>query len=71
MRNSDFDGDGLSNLYEITYGYDPFDAASTSDGQDAALDPDGDGLNNITEQARALDPMRQDNPKLLLQVSME
>lgn len=69
--NADFDGDGLSNIFELTYGYDPFNAASTPDGNDNALDPDGDGLSNSTEHTQALNPMVKDNPKLLLRVSVE
>jgi hypothetical protein len=63
-RNADFDGDGLSNIFEVTYGYDPFDAGSS----DNLLDPDEDGMGNGTEQTRGLDPMRKDNPKVMLQV---
>lgn len=70
-RNADFDGDGLSNLFEVTFGYDPFDANSTADGADSALDPEGDGMTNATENTRRLNPMVKDNPKLLLQVAVE
>jgi len=69
--NADFDGDGLSNIFEVTYGYDPFDSASTADGNDNALDPEGDGMTNSTENTRGLNPMAKDNPKLLLQVTTE
>ena len=62
--NADFDGDGLSNIFEVTYGYNPFDSGSG----DNLMDPDQDGMGNSTEQARALDPMRKDNPKVMLQV---
>lgn len=68
-RNADFDGDGLSNIFEVTYGYDPFQATSTIDGPDASLDPDGDGMTNTTENVMALNPMVKDNPKVLLQVT--
>ncbi len=70
-RNADFDGDGLSNLFEVTYGYNPFQPTSTIDGPDALLDPDDDGMGNDTEQALALNPMVKDNPKVLLQVTEE
>lgn len=69
--NADFDGDGLSNIFEVTYGYGPFETASTSGGNDNALDPEGDGMTNATENARGLNPMGKDNPKLLLQVTEE
>lgn len=69
--NADSDNDGLSNIFEVTFGYNPFDANSTSDGRDNALDPEEDGMTNATENTRRLNPMAKDNPKLLLQVSME
>lgn len=65
-RNADFDGDGLSNIFEVTFGYDPFNS-----GGDNALDPDADGMSNSTENTKSLNPMRKDNPKLLLQVTEE
>lgn len=69
--NADFDGDGLSNIFVVTFGYDPFDANSTVDGPDAELDPDGDGMTNATESIKALNPMAKDNPKVLLEVTVE
>ena len=69
--NADFDGDGLSNIFEVTFGYSPFDANSTSDGPDNALDPDGDGMTNATENTKRLNPMKKDNPKLQLQVTVD
>lgn len=69
--NADFDGDGLSNIFEVTFGYDPFQTTSTIDGPDASLDPDGDGMTNGTENTKGLNPMLRDNPKLLLQVTEE
>ncbi len=69
--NADFDGDGLSNIFEVTFGYNPFDASSTADGNDNALDPEGDGMTNATENTKGLNPMAKDNPKLMLQVTEE
>lgn len=69
--NADFDSDGLSNIFEVTFGYSPFDANSTADGSDNALDPEGDGMTNATENTKGLNPMKKDNPKLLLQVTVE
>jgi hypothetical protein len=66
--NADFDGDGLSNIFEVTFGYDPYNPNSTAEGADNALDPDGDGMTNATEHTRKLNPMAKDNPKVLLQV---
>jgi hypothetical protein len=68
--NADFDGDGLSNIFEVTFGYDPFQATSTVDGPDASLDPDGDGLSNAAELAAGSDPMVKDNALLNLEVSV-
>ncbi len=68
--NADFDGDGLSNIFEVTFGYDPFQTTSTIDGQDASLDPDGDGLGNASEQAAGSDPMAKDNGLVNLEVSV-
>jgi hypothetical protein len=67
--NADFDGDGLTNIFEVTFGYSPYNANSTVDGADNALDPEGDGMTNATENSRGLNPMAKDNPKLLLQVT--
>lgn len=67
-RNADMDGDGLSNIFEVTFGYDPFNPASTVDGNDNELDPDGDGMTNATENAMALNPMVKDNPAVMLEV---
>lgn len=69
--SADLDSDGLSNIFELAYGYDPFNAASTAGGNDNALDPDGDGLTNSTEHTKALNPMLKDNPKVMLQVTVE
>lgn len=69
--NADFDGDGLSNIFEVTHGYDPFEAESTIDGPDAALDPDADGLGNSAEVALGTNPMTKDNPVLLLSVTVD
>jgi hypothetical protein len=69
--NADFDGDGLNNIFEVTFGYNPYSANSTVHGTDNALDPDGDGMVNATENTRGLNPMVKDNPKLLLRVTVE
>ena len=69
--NADFDGDGLSNIFEVTFGYDPYSAVSTLDGPDNALDPESDGMTNSTENTRGLNPVARDNPILLLQVTVE
>lgn len=69
--NADQDGDGLSNIFEVTHGYDPFDIESTIDGADASLDPDADGLGNNTEQSSGTNPMSKDNSLLQLEVIVD
>lgn len=69
--NADLDSDGLSNIFEVTFGYDPFDANSTVDGPDNALDPEGDGMTNATENTRGLNALTKDNPLLKLEVTVE
>jgi hypothetical protein len=69
--NADLDGDGLSNIFEVTHGYDPFDINSTIDGADNLLDPDGDGLGNSVEQSHGTNPMTKDNPLLQLEVTVD
>lgn len=60
----DTDGDGLTDVFEITYGYPTLkpDVADT-DGNgisDADEDSDGDTINNLTEQKNGTDPLAQD-----------
>lgn len=69
--SADLDGDGLSNIFEVTYGYDPFQQTSTIDGPDESLDPDEDGLGNASELAARANPMLKDNPMLQLEVTVE
>lgn len=61
----DTDGDGLSDEWEIANGFNP------NDPSDANVDPDVDGITNATENTKGLNPMAKDNPKLLLQVTVE
>jgi Bacterial TSP3 repeat len=59
--NADFDEDGLSNLFEVTFGYDPFDPESNPNGAaNAGADPDGDGLTNAEELTPGTDPNNPD-----------
>lgn len=69
--NADRDGDGLSNIFEVTHGYNPFQVESTIDGLDASLDPDEDGLGNTAEQSVGSNPMSKDNPLLELEVTAD
>lgn len=66
--NADQDSDGLSNIFEVTHGYDPFDIESTLDGADASVDPDADGLGNAAEEVAGTNPMSKDNALLDLEV---
>jgi len=60
-ENSDFDKDGMSNLFEVMNGFNPFVA-------DLTADPDGDGLNNVHEQTAGTNPNAKDNPAVKLSV---
>jgi hypothetical protein len=68
---ADFDEDGLTSIFEVTHGYDPFDGDSTLDGPDAELDPDDDGLGNLSEAATGSDPMAKDHPVVALEVAVD
>lgn len=48
--SQDSDGDGLPDLWERSYGFNPLDA------KDAGLDFDGDGFSNLEEYAAKTDP---------------
>lgn len=60
-ENADYDNDGLSNLFEVMNGFNPFV-------YDANNDLDGDGLNNQNEQTAGTDPNAKDNPAVKLSV---
>lgn len=51
----DSDGDGMSDEFEATYGFDPQDPS------DAALDTDDDGLSNLEEYLLGTDPEKADS----------
>ena len=62
--DTDDDGDGISDAYELTLGFDPLDASSTpadvdNDGIPNALDTDNDndGISDADELANGLDPL--------------
>ncbi len=69
--NADFSNDGLSNIFKVTHGYDPFETESTDDGPDADLDPDQDGFSNASEYALGRNPMRMDHPAVQLVVTVD
>lgn len=61
-RNSDTDGDGLSDGYERNFGLNALDADEDSNGvPDGNDDPDQDGLTNLSEQAVQTDPYNPDS----------
>lgn len=67
--SSDYDGDGLSNLFEVMNGLDPF--SDDSDGDltlDGAEDEDLDGAVNTTEALSGTDPGKKDHPAVKLSV---
>lgn len=58
---SDSDGDGMSDRYEILYGFDPADSDEDGDGiVDGMNDADGDGLKNVKEEEARTDPTNTD-----------
>lgn len=53
-EDDDNDNDGMSNAYELTYGFNPYDAS------DADQDTDGDGLTNKQEFDLGTNPLQVD-----------
>jgi hypothetical protein len=67
--NADFDGDGLSNIFEVMNGYSPHKIDSNDDGiPDGADDLDEDGTLTIFEQNSGRDPKTKDHPAVKLSV---
>jgi hypothetical protein len=65
--DGDYDGDGLSNLFEVQMGLDPFSADSDGDGNpDTTGDDDGDGLITGNEDAFKKNPLWMDHPDVKL-----
>ncbi|MDT8421324.1 MAG: hypothetical protein RQ754_12920 [Desulfuromonadales bacterium] len=54
IHDNDYDNDGMSNVWEATYGLD------MNDPSDANGDLDGDGLTNLEECQRGTDPTKPD-----------
>jgi hypothetical protein len=49
-------GDGISNVWKLQYGFNPFDSSV------AAADPDGDGLSNLQEFLYGTNPLDNNSP---------
>jgi len=66
---ADFDGDGLSNLFEVVNGLDPFSADTDGDlVADGDEDEDLDGSVNTSEAVSGRDPKVKDHPAVKLGV---
>lgn len=67
---ADFDGDGLSNFFEVSNsGTDPFDTDSDDDAVlDGATDADEDGATNLSEQTAGTNSWNKDHPAVMLKV---
>ncbi|AEG02000.1 RHS repeat protein [Methylomonas methanica] len=50
--DTDDDGDGMSDAFELQYGFDPLNAA------DATLDSDNDGISNLAEFQAGTNPLQ-------------
>lgn len=61
----DADTDGMPDVWESKYGFDPNDPA------DATLDPDGDGLTNIEEYWIQTDPLDPEDCLKIFNIRME
>ena len=60
-ETADFDGDGLTNLFEVLNGLDPMETSLVPD-------TDEDGLNDVHEQAAGTAPNVMDHPAVRLSV---
>lgn len=68
-HGADFDGDGLSNIFELMFGLDPLDTDSDGDGiLDGVEDLDEDGALNHSEQVMGRNPRVKDHPNVKLGV---
>jgi len=66
-ETEDLDGDGLTNLFEVMNGLDPFNP-QTSGTPDALADTEEDGLTNLSEQTFGRNPHIKDHPAVKLSV---
>lgn len=54
--DADDDGDGMSDAFEVQYGFNPLNPS------DAGLDNDGDGISNLAEYQAGTNPLQNNNP---------
>lgn len=54
--DADDDGDGMSDTFEVQYGFNPLNPS------DAGLDNDGDGISNLAEYQAGTNPLQNNNP---------
>jgi hypothetical protein len=59
-RDTDDDNDGMPDVYELSYGFNPRNAA------DARQDADGDGRNNVTEYRQGSNPRVPDEANFII-----
>ena len=66
-ENADFDGDGLSNLYEVLHNLDPFESDTDGDGtSDGTADREDDGTLDGVEALAGRNPLVKDHPAVEL-----
>ena len=70
-HGADFDGDGLSNIFELMFGLDPLDKDTDGDGiLDGEEELDEDGALNTSEYLAGSNPKVKDHPDVKLSVTV-
>jgi Bacterial TSP3 repeat len=66
----DDENDGMSNLWEVQYGFSPFDNGTVIPSQAPMADPDGDGMNNLAESIAGTNPNSSVGPLGVFKTTM-